>query len=93
MTIQNNNTTTVAGTAGGTLLTVFANVHSEDLVKTAVLAFVGAAVSFIVSLAMKWITCEAEVEPRSQKSQLRRLHTIIYCLIRDIGWGFFAQTK
>jgi mannitol-specific phosphotransferase system IIBC component len=47
---------TVAGTAGGTLLTIFANIHSEDIVKTAVLASIGAVVSFTVSLMMKWIS-------------------------------------
>lgn len=52
---QNNHSGTVAGTASGTLLTIFGNIHSEDLVKTAVLALIGAIVSFAVSLGMKWI--------------------------------------
>jgi mannitol-specific phosphotransferase system IIBC component len=47
---------TVAGTAGGTLLTIFANIHSEDIVKTATLALIGAVVSFSVSILMKWIS-------------------------------------
>ena len=46
---------TVAGTAGGTLLTIFANIHSEDVVKTTVLAVIGAAASFTISLLLKWI--------------------------------------
>jgi mannitol-specific phosphotransferase system IIBC component len=47
---------TVAGTAGGTLLTIFANIHSEDIVKTAMLAVIGATVSFTISLLLKWIS-------------------------------------
>ena len=47
--------TTKTGTAGGTLLTIFANISSEDLVKTAILAGVGAIVSFSVTLFLKFI--------------------------------------
>jgi hypothetical protein len=42
-----------AGTATGTLLTIFANIHSEDLLKTAILAAIGAIVSFSVTLFLK----------------------------------------
>ncbi len=45
----------MAGTVGGTLLTIFANIHSEDLVKTVLLACVGAIVSFTISLGLKWL--------------------------------------
>ncbi len=45
--------TTKAGTAGGTLLSIFANINSEDLIKTAMLAAVGAVVSFAVTLLLK----------------------------------------
>lgn len=45
--------TTKAGTAGGTLLSIFANINSEDLIKTAVLAAVGAVISFAVTLLLK----------------------------------------
>jgi ABC-type sulfate transport system permease component len=45
--------TTKAGTAGGTLLTIFANISSEDLLKTIALAAIGAAVSFAVTLLLK----------------------------------------
>lgn len=55
MAAHENHGGTVAGTAGGTLLTIFANIHSEDVVKTAVLAIIGAVVSFSISLGMKWI--------------------------------------
>lgn len=47
--------TTKTGTMAGTLLTVFVNISSEDLIKTAILAVVGAAVSFIVTLLLKAI--------------------------------------
>ena len=50
-----NNTGTKAGTVGGTLLTIFYNIRSEDIVKTIVLAGVGAVVSFLVSLFLKTI--------------------------------------
>lgn len=50
-----SNTGTKAGTVGGTLLTVFYNIRSEDIVKTIVLAGVGAVVSFLVSLFLKTI--------------------------------------
>ncbi len=45
--------TTKAGTAGGTLLSIFANINNEDLAKTAVLAAIGAVVSFGVTLLLK----------------------------------------
>ena len=41
------------GTAGGTLTILFANINANDLVKTAVLAAVGATVSLIVSFVLK----------------------------------------
>ena len=41
------------GTAGGTFLSVLPNIHSEDIVKTAILATVGAVVSFTISLLLK----------------------------------------
>ena len=48
-----SNTGTKVGTVGGTLLTIFYNIRSEDIVKTIVLACVGAVVSFVVSLLLK----------------------------------------
>ena len=44
---------TKVGTAGGTMLTILANINSGDLIKTAVLAGVGAVVSFGVTLLLK----------------------------------------
>ena len=49
------NINTKAGTVGGTLLTISYNLHIEDLAKTAVLAAIGAVVSFSVSIGLKAI--------------------------------------
>jgi hypothetical protein len=46
---------TKAGTVGGTFLVLLLHITSGELIKTAVLAAVGAAVSFGVSLLLKWI--------------------------------------
>lgn len=56
MAASSNHSGTVVGTASGTLLTLFANIHSEDLLKTAVLSLIGAVVSFGVSLGLRWIS-------------------------------------
>ena len=42
-----------AGTAGGTLLSIFVNIHSGDILRTAVLAAIGAVVSFGITLLLK----------------------------------------
>lgn len=44
------------GTASGTLLSVVPNILSEDILKTTILAVVGAVISFAVSLLLKWLT-------------------------------------
>jgi hypothetical protein len=41
------------GTAGGTFLSVLPNLHSEDVLKTIILATLGAIVSFLISLVLK----------------------------------------
>ncbi len=41
------------GTAGGTFLSILPNLASEDIVKTVILATVGAIVSFTISLLLK----------------------------------------
>ena len=46
---------TLLGTVSGTVLTVLANIGSQDIAKTALLAAIGAAVSFFVSLGLKWL--------------------------------------
>jgi hypothetical protein len=46
---------TSLGTVSGTVLTVAVNVGSSDIVKTVILAGLGAVVSFSVSLLLKWL--------------------------------------
>ncbi len=46
---------TVIGTVSGTALTLVVNVGSSDIIKTVVLAALGALVSFCVSLGLKWL--------------------------------------
>ncbi len=45
--------TTKAGTIGGTLLVVIIQIRGDELIKTAILAAVGASVSFGVTLLWK----------------------------------------
>jgi mannitol-specific phosphotransferase system IIBC component len=47
------NNSTYAGTAGGTLLSMVPNIVSEDIVRTVLLASIGAIVSFMISLLLK----------------------------------------
>ena len=44
------------GTASGTLLSISTGIFTQDIVKTIILAFVGATVSFMVSYFLKKIT-------------------------------------
>ncbi|WP_417978049.1 hypothetical protein [Flavobacterium sp. ZB4P13] len=46
---------TLMGTAGGTFLSVVPNLASEDVLKTVLLAAIGAIVSFGISMALKFI--------------------------------------
>ena len=46
---------TILGTVSGTVLTVAVNVGSSDIVKTVILAGLGAVVSFSISLLLKWL--------------------------------------
>lgn len=46
---------TILGTVSGTALTVVANIGSQDITKTIVLAALGAVVSFSVSVLLKWL--------------------------------------
>jgi mannitol-specific phosphotransferase system IIBC component len=43
------------GTAGGTFLSVLPNLHSEDILKTIILAALGAIVSFVISMLLKYL--------------------------------------
>ncbi len=51
-----NSLTLKAGTFGGFALSVIPNITSADVVKTIVLAFIGAVVSFGVTLLLKQLT-------------------------------------
>jgi hypothetical protein len=42
------------GTAGGTFLSIAPNLQSEDILKTVLLASIGAIVSFIISMLLKF---------------------------------------
>lgn len=46
-------TNSKAGTAGGTMLTIIAFINNADIVKTAVLAAVGALVSFSMTVLLQ----------------------------------------
>ncbi|WP_420577506.1 hypothetical protein [Ekhidna sp.] len=46
---------TKAGTVGGTLLSVAINLDSSDILRTIILATVGAIVSFSISVLLKWM--------------------------------------
>jgi len=48
------------GTAAGTLLSVLPNILSADIVKTIILAVIGATVSFAVTVLLKWLTKSKE---------------------------------
>uniref|UniRef100_UPI00404A4905 hypothetical protein n=1 Tax=Flavobacterium sp. TaxID=239 RepID=UPI00404A4905 len=50
------NNPTLMGTAGGTFLSIVPNIASEDIMKTIILAAVGALVSFTISLVLKSLT-------------------------------------
>jgi len=53
MVQPSSNHSLVAGTGGGTLLTILVNIQPGDIGKTALLASIGAVVSFFVSLFLK----------------------------------------
>ncbi|MCF6132811.1 hypothetical protein [Flavobacterium wongokense] len=50
---MSSNNETFFGTVGGTFLSIVPNIQSADIVKTIVLAAVGAVVSFSISLILK----------------------------------------
>jgi mannitol-specific phosphotransferase system IIBC component len=47
------NNPTLVGTASGTFLSVIPNLNSEDILRTIILATLGAIVSFLISLLLK----------------------------------------
>ena len=54
--MYHQNNPTLVGTAGGTFLSIVPNLNSEDVVKTIVLATLGAVVSFFISLVLKYLS-------------------------------------
>jgi mannitol-specific phosphotransferase system IIBC component len=46
---------TIAGTAGGTLLVVLLHIQADEILKTVLLAFVGAVVSYSTSVCIRWV--------------------------------------
>ena len=50
--MQHSNSTLV-GTASGTFLSIIPNLNSEDILRTIILATLGAIVSFLISLLLK----------------------------------------
>lgn len=61
------NTGTKAGTIGGTFLTVAANIQNGDVLKTIVLAAIGAIISFSVSLLMKQLIMKLRKQRSKQE--------------------------
>lgn len=55
------------GTAGGTLTIFLANINSNDIVKTVAMSAVGAVISFVVSVLLKWLFGKAPGEPKKGK--------------------------
>jgi mannitol-specific phosphotransferase system IIBC component len=54
MHYQQDSTTTL-GTLTGTVFTVTATIDTQDYIKTMILAVIGATVSFVVSIFLKWL--------------------------------------
>jgi len=50
-----NDSTTVIGTVSGTILSVVAMFDAGDIIKTIIMATIGAVVSFLVSRGLRWI--------------------------------------
>ena len=48
------------GTVGGTLLSMTTNIASVDILRSIILAMIGATVSFFVTLLLKWLTKSEE---------------------------------
>jgi hypothetical protein len=53
--MSSHSNSTLVGTAGGTFLSIVPNLNSEDLIKTVILATVGAVVSFSISVLLKYL--------------------------------------
>lgn len=53
MTTHHANSDTLIGTIGGTAVSIFASIDTGDVVKTVILAVVGATTSFLISILLK----------------------------------------
>jgi mannitol-specific phosphotransferase system IIBC component len=58
---------TILGTVSGTVLTVAVNIDSSDLLKTVVLAALGAVVSFVVTVALKRVCAHLNFFQKKRK--------------------------
>jgi len=47
---------TLPGTLAGTLASIFSTIHGDDLIRTVLLACVGATVSFLLSRFLGWMS-------------------------------------
>jgi mannitol-specific phosphotransferase system IIBC component len=54
--MTNHTNPTLVGTAGGTFLSIIPNLNSADIIKTIVLAIIGAIVSFSISVLLKYFS-------------------------------------
>ena len=52
------------GTAGGTLLVVLLHIKADEVVKTIILAVIGAVVSYGTSVCLKWMLGKLTKEKR-----------------------------
>ena len=52
---NSNDNTTIIGTVSGTILSILATFDIQDIIKTIILAAIGATVSFLVTKGLKWI--------------------------------------
>lgn len=62
---MNEGNHTKAGTFGGTLTILLANINSGDVLKTIVMAGIGATVSFVVSHVLKKVMSWWRKPPKS----------------------------
>jgi len=54
--MQHHSNPTLVGTVGGTFLSIVPNLASEDIIRTVILASIGAVVSFSISLLLKYFS-------------------------------------
>jgi uncharacterized membrane protein (UPF0136 family) len=52
---HHHDSTTALGTLTGTVFTVAATIDTQDYLKTVILAIIGATVSFVVSMVLRWM--------------------------------------